>query len=113
MTAGADAHTGEPRFEVVWPLGKTGGTPIEGNPRPAELHGKRIAFVWDHVFKGDEMFDIFSQVARERFENVSFVPHDQFGNVHGSVAEEHDAVAALPDRLDALEVDAVVVGVGA
>lgn len=104
----------EPRYEVVWPLGRRGGLPPgELAKRPADLTGKRVAFVWDHVFAGDRMFDSFTRAAGERFPGVSAVPHEEFGNIHGTADEEHDAVALLPERLRAHDVDAAVVGVGA
>lgn len=101
-------------YEVLWPLGRRGGLPPSDlAARPAELTGKRVAFVWDHVFKGDLMFARFEQAANERFSGVSYVPHPEFGNIHGTTAEEHDAVAKLPERLRAHQIDAAVVGVGA
>lgn len=105
---------GEPRFEVVWPQGTVASAPpIALAPRLPDLSGKRLALVWDHVFRGDEMFAAFQDVVRARYADVSFVAHEAFGNVHGSIAEEHEAIERLPDRLRELEVDAAVVGVGA
>ncbi|HEY0447686.1 MAG TPA: hypothetical protein VGD70_01065 [Actinophytocola sp.] len=104
----------EPHYEVLWPLGRRGGLPAgDLAPRPTDLTGKRVAFVWDHVFKGDLMFARFEQAARERFAGTEFVPHPEFGNIHGTTTEEHDAVARLPQRLRQHEIDAAVVGVGA
>jgi hypothetical protein len=104
----------EPTYEVLWPLGRRGGLPPgDLARRPADLTGKRVAFVWDHVFKGDLMFARFERAARERFEGMGFVNHPEFGNIHGTTAEEHDAVARLPERLREHEIDVAVVGVGA
>ncbi|HEY7591539.1 MAG TPA: hypothetical protein VH969_00170 [Actinophytocola sp.] len=102
------------QYEVLWPLGRRGGLPPgELAPRPADLTGKRVAFVWDHVFSGDRMFARFEAVASKRFAGMSFVPHPEFGNVHGTTAEEHDAVEKLPERLREHDIDVAVVGVGA
>lgn len=104
----------EPRFEVLWPLGRRGGlAPTELAPRPSGLAGKRVAFVWDHVFKGDLMFERFSRTAARNYTGMEFVDHPVFGNIHGTTAEEHDAVAKLPERLREHRIDAAVVGVGA
>ncbi|MPZ79545.1 MAG: hypothetical protein GEV28_03745 [Actinophytocola sp.] len=104
----------EPHYEVLWPLGRRGGLPPgDLARRPADLTGKRVAFVWDHVFKGDLMFARFERAARERFDGIGFVPHAEFGNIHGTTAEEHDAVARLPERLRRHGIDVAVVGVGA
>lgn len=104
----------EPRYEVLWPLARhMGAAPTDLAPRFADLAGKRIAFVWDHVFKGDLMFARFTEAAAARYPGMSFVDHPEFGNIHGTTAEEHDAVEKLPERLRAHRIDAAVVGVGA
>ena len=104
----------EPRYEVLWPLGPhAGAAPTDLAPRPADLAGKRVAFVWDHVFKGDLMFDRFITAANATYAGMEFVDHPEFGNIHGTTAEEHDAVEKLPARLLAHRIDAAVVGVGA
>ncbi|TDV56339.1 UGSC family (seleno)protein [Actinophytocola oryzae] len=104
----------EPRFEVLWPLGRRGGlAPTELAPRLTDLTGKRVAFVWDHVFKGDLMFARFTGAAAARYADMDFVDHPEFGNIHGTTAEEHDAVERLPERLLRHQIDAAVVGVGA
>jgi hypothetical protein len=101
-------------YEVLWPLGPRGGLPPSDlAARLTDLTGTNVAFVWDHVFKGDLMFARFEQAANERFTGVSYVPHPEFGNIHGSTFEEHDAVEKLPERLRAHRIDAAVVGVGA
>lgn len=101
-------------FEVVSPLGRHAGhEPQTLAPRLPDLTGRRVAFVWDHVFKGEEMFAHFSAAAAERFPGVEFVPHPTFGNIHGTTVEEHDAVTKLPERLAEHRIDAAIVGVGA
>jgi hypothetical protein len=103
-----------PHFEVLWPLGRRGGLPpSELAPRVPDLTGKRVGFVWDHVFNGDLMFERFEAAANDRFGGMSYVAHPEFGNVHGTTAEEHDAVEKLPERLRAHGIDVAVVGVGA
>jgi hypothetical protein len=75
------------------------------------LANKTVAFVWDHLFRGDEMFDLIRCSLASRFEGVRFVRHEEFGNVHGP--DEREVVRALPEKLRALGVDAAVVAVGA
>jgi hypothetical protein len=104
----------EPLYEVVSPLGRrsvAAQTPLA--PRLPDLEGRTIAFVWDHVFKGDVMFQRFVRAASARHRDVRFVAHESFGNIHGSAEEEDEAVALLPQRLREHAVDAAVVGVGA
>ena len=108
------AESSQPLYEVVSPLGRRSvatQTPLA--PRLTDLSGRTVAFVWDHVFKGDRMFDRFADEASTRYADARFVPHEAFGNIHGTAAEEEEAVALLPERLRAHGVDAVVVGVGA
>lgn len=104
----------EPTFDVVSPLGRHGGlAPQALAARLPDLTGRRVAFVWDHVFKGEEMFAHFAAEAGRRYEGVEFVPHPTFGNIHGTSVEEHDAVEQLPSRLREHRIDAAIVGVGA
>jgi hypothetical protein len=101
----------EPRFEVVWPLGRFVGRARPAEPRLDRLEDKTIGLVWDYVFRGDEMFDILKDELSTRHPGVQFVDYPVFGNVHGS--HERQVVAELPQRLAAHKVDAVIVGVGA
>lgn len=103
----------EPRFDIVWPLGPKVTQPLRLAERYADLAGKRVGLVWDHVFRGDDFFQAFIDATQDRYEGMSYVDHPEFGNIHGSITEEHEAIERLPERLAALEIDAVVVGVGA
>jgi hypothetical protein len=104
----------QPRFEVVSPLGRHGGLdPQVLAGRLPDLTGRRVAFVWDHVFKGEEMFGHFVTAAQQRYEGMEFLPHPTFGNIHGTTVEEHDAIQKLPERLIEQRIDAAIVGVGA
>lgn len=103
----------EPAFEVVWPSGRRAADVTGLTERPPDLDGRTVAFVWDHVFKGEEMFAAVESAVRTDYRDVTFVPHEVFGNVHGSASEEHDAVDRLPQRLREHGVDVAVVGVGA
>ena len=51
----------EPRFEVVSPVGRWAGAQIRRPGRPAGAAPLRIGFVWDHVFRGDEMFRVVEE----------------------------------------------------
>lgn len=99
-------------FRTVSPAGRLAGRPVGLAARLGGLAGARVALVWDHVFRGDEMFDMFA--ADPRAAGVAeIVPHTLFGNIHGNTGEETSAVELLPERLREHEVDAVIVGVGA
>jgi hypothetical protein len=100
----------EPGYEVVWPLGRSTSGAVQLNTRLPNPDGKRIGFIWDYVSRGDDMYAIIAAELRQRYPRLEFVDHTYFGNIHGH--DEREVFAALPDRLRAARVDAVIVGVG-
>ena len=48
----------ENHFDVVWPLGRSTETAIALNARFANNKPKRIGFLWDYIFRGDQMFPL-------------------------------------------------------
>jgi hypothetical protein len=74
------------------------------------LDGKRVAFLWDYLFRGDELFPVLAAELRSRHPGVEIVDFAEFGNLHG--ADEKDRVGRLPDDLRNRGVDAVVSGMG-
>jgi hypothetical protein len=97
-------------YEVVWPSGrqmKDGKTLAK---RLDTLEGKRVAELWDWVFKGDQMFDIWERELPKRFPGIEFVSWREFGEIHG--ANEHKVLEELPAKLKEMEIDAVICGVG-
>ena len=97
-------------YAVVWPRGPKAGSITPLAQRPASLEGKKIAFLWDYLFRGDEIFPMLASELSARYPGVEFVGHETFGSTHGD--EEHEILAGLPDKLRALEVDAVISGMG-
>ena len=98
-------------FAVVWPLAKEGNLDLEASARPSSLDGKRVAFIWDYIFRGDIMFDIIQKELRAHYSDLTFIGYDEFGNMHGK--DERAVMAALGARLAAHSVDLAIVGVGA
>jgi len=101
----------EPLYEAVWPLGRSTGSPVALSEAVAAGGPRRVGFVWDYVFRGDEMFDVLREELAARFPGAEFVPYETFGNMHGH--DEREQLAALPGRLRKERIDAAVVGVGA
>ena len=100
----------EPRYEVVSPVGRWAGA--DARPAPAGRgKARRVGFVWDFVFRGDDMFRIVEEVLATTDADLTFVGHDTFGDIHGR--DERRVVAELPARLRDQQVDTVIVGVGA
>ncbi|MEJ2866323.1 hypothetical protein WCD74_01015 [Actinomycetospora sp. OC33-EN08] len=103
----------EPTYEAMWPLGPKVADDVAEQERPDRLAGVRVAYLWDELFRGPEMFEVISDVARERHGDVEFVGWEEFGNFHASAAEERKVLDALPELLRSHRVDLVVAAVGA
>ncbi len=102
--------TAAEEFEALWPGGASAVQTVPPAPRPADLNGRRIGFLWDYVFRGDEIFPVLERTLAEAYDDVEFVGYDAFGSTFAG--DEHETLAALPQRLKELEIDAVVSGVG-
>lgn len=98
------------RFEVLWPGGPSAIPQIEPAPRLDQLAGKRIGFLWDDMFRGDDIFPMLEENLRALEPSAEFVGYETFGSIFGG--DEHTVLEALPDRLKHLEIDAVVSGNG-
>jgi hypothetical protein len=94
----------------VWPRSPRGVQARRSAPRLDSLDGRRVAFLWDYLFRGDELFPVLEAELRSRFPTIDVVGYAEFGNLHG--ADEKDRVGRLPDDLKARDVDAVVSGMG-
>jgi len=97
--------------DVLWPLARSAAKSLSMRPRLSGRGAKRIGFLWDYVFRGDQMFPLLQAGLAKHFPGSEFVPYPTFGNVHGH--DERAVLAALPDRLRAENLDAVIVGIGA
>lgn len=97
-------------YQTVWP----GGLPkVELHTpaiRPQSLAGCRIAFVWDYLFRGDEIFAILEEVLGKAFPDATFVSYEHFGSTLG--ANDHQVLAELPGKLAEHKVDVVISGIG-
>jgi hypothetical protein len=100
----------EPVYEVVWPRSALGVQARRTAARLDSLDGKRIGFVWDYLFRGEEIFPVIQAELERRLPGLSVVGYDTFGNIHGP--HEHALIEALPGTLDEHSIDAVVVGNG-
>lgn len=100
----------EEEFSVLWPGGASAVPPIEPARRPNSLDGKRIALLWDYMFRGEEIFPILDQALHERFPEVEIVGYDTFGSTFGG--DEHAVLEALPGLLKEHRIDAAISGIG-
>ena len=103
----------EPVYEVVWPKAPRGAQRRRAAARLDGLDGldgARIGFVWDYMFRGDELFPVLERELRRRHPGLEVVGYDVFGNIHGP--DEAALVRGLPHELHEHGIDAVVVGNG-
>lgn len=98
------------KYDVVWPKSSLGTERRPPAPRIESLDGQRIAFLWDFVFRGDELFPVLERELTARHPGVEIVGYDEFGNIHG--ADEAKVIAALPDELAERRIAAVIAGNG-
>jgi hypothetical protein len=105
------ANALEANYTVVWPRSPRQTRNKTFAKRPASLAGKKIAFLWDYLFRGDEVFTVLQQAIQERHPDAEFVSWTVFGNTHGS--DERRILKELPQRLQELKVDAVISGMAA
>lgn len=100
----------EATYDVVWPGSARGVQQMRSASALDSLDDKRVAFLWDYVFRGDELFPVLEQELTARYPTLEIVPYQVFGNLHG--ADEKERVRRLPDDLRNRGVDAVVSGMG-
>ncbi|HUO23463.1 MAG TPA: hypothetical protein VMU59_13180 [Caulobacteraceae bacterium] len=97
-------------YKVVWPRGRQVTTGARLAKRLDSLEGKVVAQLWDWVFKGDKMYDVWEEELTKRYPGIKFISWREFGEIHG--ANEHQVLAELPAKLKEYGVDAVICGVG-
>lgn len=97
-------------FDVVWPRSQrmVGIRPLA--QRLDTLEGKKVAQLWDFLFRGDEVFSLLEEGLHERYRGIEFVSWREFGNTHGE--DEAKIMAGLPARLKQMGVSAVLSGMG-
>ena len=98
------------KFEALWPSGALGVPVAPAATRHDTLAGKKIAFVWDYVFRGEEMFPVIEQSLKQQYDDLSFVSHAFFGSIFGG--DEESVLEELPGKLRELDVHGVICGVG-
>ncbi len=100
----------ESTYDVVWPRSPGGIQQQRNAARLDTLAGKRVGFLWDYLFRGDELFPILAEELTKRFDGIEIVGYEEFGNLHG--ADEKQLVSELPATLRGRGVEAVVSGMG-
>ena len=101
----------EPKFKIVWPLGRSAITGIDAKARITDLSKATIAHLSHYGFRHDEMIPVIEEVMHERFPGIKFVSPETFGNIHGP-RHGKDALPLLPIRLKEYGIDGVITGIG-
>jgi len=94
--------------EAVWPRAEMQQKGRTLARRLDTLEGKTIAFMWDYIFRGNEIFDVLEAELTRRYKGLRVIGWREFGNIHGG--DERAIVAGLGARMKALGVDAAVTG---
>ena len=95
-------------YEAYWPRSPRQQLTRELAPRLDTLEGKTVAQLWDELFRGDVVFAHLEEGLKKRYPGVKFVSWREFGSTHGG--NERAALAALPQKLRDMGVDAVMSG---
>jgi hypothetical protein len=95
-------------YEVVNPLGRRAAQGKPRAKRPRTLDGLTIAELSNNKFDTDFTFEVIEKALLERYPNIKFVSHREFGDVYGT--RESEVISALPKKLEKLEVDLVISG---
>ena len=100
----------EETYSALWPRGEKTVEIAPLAPRLDTLEGKTVAFMWDYLFRGDEIFPILEAELSAAYPNMNFVGYTIFRSTHGP--REGQIIADLPDTLAEHKVDAIVSGMG-
>jgi hypothetical protein len=102
--------TNDGYYEALWPRSPR-QTKIKSLAKRLDtLEGKKVAQLWDFVFRGDEVFAALEEGLKDRYPNIQWVSYKEFGSTHGS--DEREVVASLARKFKELEVDAMISGMG-
>ena len=100
----------ENSYEVVWPCGKKIADTATFAKRLDTLEGKTIGYLWDWIFRGDEIYPIIEDELSKRYAGIRSIGYETFGSIHGG--GEDKMFAALPAKLEQNRCDAVISGMG-
>jgi hypothetical protein len=100
--------TNDGYYEAYWPRSAREQRTRKLAARLETLEGKTVAQLWDELFKGDIVFELLEESLKKRYPGIKFVSWREFGSTHGG--NERAALAALPQKLRDLGVDAVISG---
>ena len=71
-----------PRLLSFHPVSRCPVVARTSNADLSGLTGKKIALVWDYLFRGDDVFRLVKERFRAERPGVEFVDHEVFGDIH-------------------------------
>lgn len=95
-------------YDVLSPLGYRPQASSALSPGLDSLDGRKIAFIWNYLFRGDEAFELARQRIEQDHDKVQFVDYEIFGNLDDNA----ELIDELPDKLRELEVDGAFIATG-
>ena len=103
------------KIEVLSPVGLAAVSMAGAAPRLDDLNGKKVAELWNGVFKGDVAFPVIRRLLEQRYPAVEIIPYSEFPHAPGSdkpgqQRERARETAALARQRGA---HAVIAGIGA
>lgn len=103
------------KFEVISPAGVPTIAHKAVTPRLPDLNGKRVAEIWNGVFKGDLTFPIVRRQLQARCPGIEIVPYTEFPFLSGDDRPhaQQEAGKALAALAKAKGCDAIISGNGA
>ena len=83
-------------------------------PRLDTLEGKTVGEVYNHHFKGDQMFALYRQLLRQRYPSVRIIPYTELpaSYVGGDPATQRRIAREVAAQAKAMGIDALIAGNG-
>ena len=104
----------ENAIDVVSPLGLPWSQQTAIAPRLETLQGKTIGEVYNHHFKGDQMFGLYRQLLQQRYPGVRVIPYTDLpaSFVGGDTAYHRSVARDIAAQAKAMGCDALIAGNG-
>ena len=74
------------------------------------LIGDRIGFLWEKIFRGNEIFPILEIKISERFDKVELVGYENFGSTVGHYS--FITLTNISNYLKKIQINAILPGIG-
>jgi hypothetical protein len=104
----------EDEISIISPLGLNRTQTTGITPRLDSLDGKTIGEVYNHHFKGDQMFRLYRELLKQRFPGVRIVPYTELpaSFVGGDTATHRRVAQEVAAKAREKGCDALITGNG-